>query len=137
MINDPYVSKNPDYKDLDLDFLLNPATKDIVKKTGVEAIKRSVRNIILTNTWERPFASDIGSDIRELLFENASPFTSAILKQRILDTLQAHEPRIRVTSDGVIVTDDSDNNGYNIRLEYIIINRELPVVSTLFLERIR
>lgn len=135
MINDPYVTKNPDYRDLDLDFFANPSTKDILKKVGVEAIKRSVRNLILTNNWERPFRSDLGSDIRNLLFENASPFTAIDIQQKIIDLLVAQETRIRVSE--VIVTEDIDNNGYNIRLEYVILNRELPVISTLFLERIR
>lgn len=135
MLNDPYVTKNPDYRDLDLDFFVNPSTKDILKKVGVEAIKRSVRNLILTNKWERPFASGLGSGIRNLLFENASPLVSIEISQKIQDLLRAYEPRIRVTN--VDVSDDIDNNGYNIRLEYIILNRELPVISTLFLERIR
>jgi phage baseplate assembly protein W len=77
----------------------------------------------------------LGSNVRGLLFELTTPLTSVYIKDSIIDLLVNHEPRIRLQD--VKVRDDSENNGYNITLEYIILNRELPVVTTLFLERIR
>ena len=130
-----YVSREPDYADLDLDFFANPTTKDIVKKTGDEAIKRSIRNLLVTNHYERPFRSYIGSGIRRLLFDNATPFTAILLKDAIELVINNFEKRVKLTN--VEVTPDYDNNGFNVRLEYIILNREQPVITSMFLERIR
>ena len=132
---DPYISREPDYRDLDLDFFKSPGTGDIVKKVGVEAIKRSVRNLVFTNFYEKPFRPFIGSEVRNYLFDNLDELTSIFLKDAITDVLQNYEPRIEVKD--ISVKTDLDNNGFNVRLEYIIRNRETPVVSTLFLERIR
>jgi len=129
------INREPDYKDLDLDFFAHPTTKDVQKKTGTEAIKRSVRNLIFTNFYDRPFQSYIGSDVRALLFENADPFTAVLLQDAITLCLQNFEPRVKVQN--VVVSEDIDNLSYNVRLEYIILNKELPVVQTIFLERIR
>jgi len=129
------INREPDYKDLDLDFFAHPTTKDVQKKTGTEAIKRSVRNLIFTNFYDRPFQSYIGSDVRALLFENANPFTAVLLQDAITLCLQNFEPRVKVQN--VVVSEDIDNLSYNVRLEYIILNKELPVVQTIFLERIR
>ena len=130
-----YINRLPDYTDLDLDFLRHPATSDVSKKIGDEAIKRSIRNLIFTNHYERPFQSYIGSNIRRLLFDNASPITASLLKDAIAEVINNFEPRVRLTD--VTVTDDSDNNGYSVRLQYIILNREMPITTNIFLERIR
>lgn len=135
MATNPYVTRDPDYADLDLDFMPHPTTGDVMKKTGEEAIKRSVRNLIMTNYFDRPFQSGIGSDVRALLFENITPLTAIYLQDAITIMLNRWEPRIRL--ENVKVTADVDNNGFNVRLEYIILNRESPVVTTIFLERIR
>ena len=129
------VNRSPDYSDLDLDFLKHPTTKDVSMKVGIEAIKRSVRNLIFTNFYDRPFQSYIGSDVRALLFENADPFTAVRLKQAIESCLFNFEQRVSVQN--VEVSEDIDNHGYNVRLEYIILNKEQPVIQTIFLERIR
>ena len=129
------VNREPDYSDIDLDFMRNPKTDQLIIKTGVEAIKRSVRNLLFTNNFERPFQSYIGSNVRALLFENADPFTAVRLKEAIEVCLNNFEPRISVQN--VVVSEDIDNHAYNVRLEYIILNKELPVVQTVFLERIR
>ena len=129
------INRDPDYSDLDLDFFRHPTTSDVTRKTGVDAIKRSVRNLIFTNHYDRPFQSYIGSDIRALLFENADPFTAVRLKEAIEVCLNNFEPRISVQN--VVVSEDIDNHAYNVRIEYTILNRELPVIQSIFLERIR
>jgi phage baseplate assembly protein W len=134
-LQDPYVNRQPDYKDLDLDFFADPTTKDVIKKVGTEAIKRSVRNLVFTNFYEKPFRHYIGSDVRDLLFENATPLTTIYIKDAIVQLLENFEPRIKLND--VTVKEDLDNNGYNISLVYTIRNRELQVTSSLFLERIR
>lgn len=129
------LSKQPDYVDLDLDFFANPTTLDVYKKTGEEAIKRSVRNIIFTNFYEKPFQPNFGSGVWDLLFEPATPFTVQLMNQIITSTIENFEPRVKLESVDVSV--DNDNNGFNVQLKYLILNKKLPVTTSLFLERIR
>lgn len=129
------VSRNPDYSDLDLDFLRHPTTGDVVRKTGDDAIKRSVRNLILTNFYDRPFRPYIGSSAQKLLFENANAMTANFLKDAIVEVIKNYEPRVLLTQ--VDVTFDYDNNGYNAKIYYMILNRSEPAVIDIFLERIR
>ena len=129
------VARKPDYSDLDLDFLPHPTTGDVVKKVGEDAIKRSVRNLILTNFYDRPFRSYIGSEVRRLLFENINPLTATFLTDAITQTLRNYEPRISLIE--VLVSVSADNNGYNVRLSYNILNNSQPVTINLFLNRIR
>ena len=125
----------PTYSDLDLDFIAHPTTGDVVRKTGEDAIKRSVRNLILTNFYDRPFRSYIGSNAVKILFENANAITAALLKDAIREVIENYEPRVKLTN--IDVEFDYDNNGYNATLRYVILNREQPSIITLFLERIR
>ena len=123
------------YSDLNLNFNKNPATKDIAKLKDVEAVKRAVRNLILTNRFERPFHPEIGSDIRALLFENMTPTIQTLLTDRIRDVLDTYEPRA-ILSD-VIVVGDMDKNQYGVTIKFYV--REVPgtqIVSE-FLQRLR
>lgn len=130
-----YATRLPDYSDLDLDFVMNPTTHDVQRKVGDEAIKRSVRNLIFTNFYERPFRSYLGSGVRALLFENANEFTADRIRTAIVEVINKFEPRVAVMD--VIVTPDWDRNGFNVTLQYVILNREQPVITSIFLERVR
>ena len=132
--NNP-ITRKIDYSDLDLDFLAHPTTKDVVKKTGNDAIKRSIRNLILTNFYDRPFRSYIGSNTQKLLFENAVPLAIGFLQDAIREVIYNFEPRVELKN--VEVNFDQDNNGFNVTLYYVILNRAEPVVTGIFLERIR
>jgi phage baseplate assembly protein W len=129
------ISREPDYADLDLDFIAHPMTGDIVRKKGVEAVKRSLRNLILTNFYDRPFRPGIGSNAQRLLFENANHITANLLTDAIKEVIARFEPRIILL--GLDVKFDYDNNGYNVTITYSLVNRPEPLVSTIFLERIR
>lgn len=129
------ISRKYDYSDLDLDFIAHPTTGDIMRKTGIDAVKRSVRNLILTNFYDRPFRPWIGSNAQRLLFDNANPLTSGFLKDAIIEVLTNYEPRIKVQS--VNVEFDIDNNGYSAKIFFVVLNSNEPVVTTIFLERIR
>lgn len=134
------ITRKYDYSDLDLDFLLHPTTKDVAKKTGVEAIKRSIRNLILTNYYDRPFRSYIGSNAQKILFDNVNPFTATYLKDAIREVVTNFEPRVKIYDDlqeGVIVQVSPDNNGYIVRLSFVIVNRGEPATVSFFLERLR
>lgn len=129
------VSRQPDYSDLDLDFLPNPTTKDILRKTGSDAINRSIRNLVFTNYYEKPFRPGIGSNVLKLLFDTVTPLTAEFLKSAILEVIRNYEPRVEPLR--VDVRFDIDNNGFNVLIQYLIINRNEPATTTLFLERIR
>lgn len=134
------VTRRKDWSDLDLDFIAHPTTGDVVKKTGVEAIKRSIRNLVLTNFYDRPFRSYIGSNAQKILFDNISPFSATFLKNAIIETIENHEPRVQLLddgNDGVIVQMNPDENGYNVSISFIILNRGEPVTISTFLERLR
>lgn len=129
------IARRKDYSDLDLNFVPHPTTKDVMKKTGEGAIARSVRNLLLTNFYDRPFQSYIGSNALKLLFDNMTPITATFLNNAIRETLANFEPRISV--DNLEIKFDPDNNGYSVKLYFTILNRNEPAMITLFLERIR
>lgn len=129
------INRDPDYSDLDMDFIMNPSTNDVKILKGEASVKRSIRNLMLTNYFERPFQSRIGSDIPRLLFEPTTSITQIQLEKAIRLCIENFEPRVSLQT--VKVTYDPDEYGFNVRLEYVILNKNLPVVSTLFLERIR
>ena len=129
------VRSNKAYSDLNLNFNKNPATKDVAKLKDVEAVKRAVRNLILTNRFERPFHPEIGSDIRSLLFENITPVVEVLLKDRIRETIEVYEPRADITD--IVVTGDMDKNQYGVRIEFRVLNVPDPIVVTEFLQRLR
>ena len=123
------------YSDLNLNFNKNPATKDIAKLKDVEAVKRSVRNLILTNRFERPFHPEIGSDIRALLFENMTPLTALNLERKVQEVLQNFEPRAKISS--VIAEPIEDRNAYHLQISFYVVGIQTPVVVETFLQRLR
>ena len=129
------ISRQPDYSDLDLDFQINPITGDINKKKGVDAVKRSLRNLIFTSYYERPFNSSLGSDVPKLLFDNVDLVTASLLEDALKRLINIYEPRVQLTS--LVVFADIDNHGFNVQMEYIILNTETPATFNIFLERIR
>lgn len=131
------VTRQPNYADLDLDFIPNPTTGDIVLKRGIDAIKRSVRNLIFTNFYDRKFRSWIGSNARGLLFELVNPLTAQFLKDAINEVITNYEPRVQIVDRGISVSPNPDQNGYDVSISFIIINRNLPAQISFFLERIR
>ena len=98
----PLSTNTRTWSDLDLDFTMHPVTKDVSIKRNVEAIKRSVRNLIMTNPFERPFHPEIGSGITGLLFDNVAPTTAVVLQSEIRQVLNNFEPRIELIDIGVL-----------------------------------
>ena len=123
------------YKDLDLDFGRNTVTNDVNKLTDVEAVKRSVRNLINTNHFERPFHPEIGGNVRALLFENITPLTALNLQRKIEEVLSNFEPRAKITQ--IIADPDIDRNGYRLEIKFYVIGIQNPIVVETFLERLR
>ena len=123
------------FKDLDLNFTIHPIRKDINTHKNEYAIINSVKNLVLTNHYERPFQPEIGSNIRRLLFENVDAITAAQIEREITETVENFEPRVQVSK--VIAAADPDNNGYKVTLEFFVINNANPITINFFLERIR
>jgi len=129
------ISRIKDYQDIDLDFIAHPITGDVVKKIGPDAVARSIRNLVMTNYYDRPFRSQIGSNAIKMLFENIGPLTAINLETAIAEVITNFEPRARLI--GVKVKSDPDNNGYAAKIAFYVQNRPEPYQTTLFLERIR
>ena len=131
----PLSTNTRRWADLDLDFGAHPVTKDVVLKRDVEAVKRSIRNLILTNKYERPFQPNIDGGVTRHLFELSTPHTKHDIESAIRNCISNYEPRAEVTD--VFVTGDLDNNGFNVTIEFRVINIPNPVIIELFLERLR
>lgn len=131
------TTRRKDWADLDLDFIAHPATGDIVKKTGPDAVKRSIRNLVLTNFYERKFNHSIGSNAQKLLFENFNPLTAGFIQDAIFEVIRNFEPRAKVKKEDIVVEADIDNNGYTATIAFMMVNSLQPVTFSLFLERLR
>ena len=123
------------YKDLNLDFSQNTATKDIQKITDVESVKRSVRNLINLNHYEKPFHPEIGSNLRAMLFENITPQISHFIGKQIEMLIKNYEPRCRLIE--VANKPNLDRNGYSVSISFYVVNTPNPVQVETFLERLR
>ena len=123
------------FKDLNLDFQQNTATKDIQKITDVESVKRSVRNLINTNHYEKPFHPEIGSNLRGMLFELMSPQMNHLITKQIENLINNYEPRCRLVQ--VHTQPEFDRNGYAVQISFYVQNYQDPVVVESFLERLR
>jgi phage baseplate assembly protein W len=123
------------FVDIDASFTPNPVTGDLAVRVDDQAIKFAVRSLIMTNYYERPFHSNIGSPVNSLMFENMGPNFKIILKQSIVDTINNFEPRVDVLD--VIVDDSPDNNRVYITIIFKIKNTERPIEVGLTLTRTR
>tara|TARA_Y100001951_G_C11159713_1_gene194062 strand:- start:227 stop:652 length:426 start_codon:yes stop_codon:yes gene_type:complete len=123
------------YQDLNLDFQQNSATKDIQKLTDIEAVKRSVRNLINLNHYEKPFHPEIGSNLRAMLFENMTPQMNALISKQIEQLIQNYEPRARLIQVRTLPL--FDRNAYAVTINFQVINSPEPVVVEQLLERLR
>jgi len=124
------------YKDLNLNFTKHPIKKDIIPLTDAAAVKRSVRNLVQYGHFEKPFHPEIGSGVRDILFENMTPFTANTLARKIEDVITNFEPRALLA--GVEVIPRFDTNQYEVIVEFYINNAPSELVDLSFtLERIR
>ena len=124
------------YSDIDLFFGPKTGSKDISKVTDITAVKRSVRNLILTNPYEKPFHPEIGSGVRDILFEPMTPITAYVLTMKIEEVIQNFEPRARLI--GVRAIPNLDNNAYEVTIEFYVVNAPTELVNMeVLLERVR
>jgi len=123
------------FKDLDLDFTRNVVTNDVVKIEDVNAVKRSVKNLIQTNHYERPFHPELGCGIRELLFENFTPLTGIFIRRKVEEVITNYEPRARLSQ--VTVNEQPDRNAIGVTVYFYVMNIPEQVSVTTLLQRIR
>lgn len=125
-----------EFSDLNLDMEPNPISGDLVSLTGIDAVKRSVRNVLLTNLYERQFRPNIGNRMAHLLFENVDPLTKYALKDEIYNTLAINEPRAKVID--VAVNFEIDDNRYDVTVYFSVENLPEEIFNvSVFLERVR
>ena len=131
------ISRNVrQYSDLDLFFGKKTVGSDVNKVTDVQAVKRSLRNLINLNTFEKPFHPEISGGVRELLFEHMNPMTSVVIARKIEDVINNFEPRCRLVS--VRAIPDYDKNAYNVSVEFYVVNAPTELVDlSVMLERLR
>ena len=123
------------WKDLDLNFTAHPTTGDITILEDADAVKRSVRNIVLLSRYEKPFHPDINVGIKSLLFEPLSPITAMHIRQNIISSLTQYEPRANLIEVQVIA--DGDKNAFAVKIYFKVINIPDPIVVDLTLKRLR
>ena len=123
------------FSDIDLSFEKHPATRDIFAKYDDNAIKNSIKNLILTRHYERPFHSEIGSNVNNMLFELATPAITAIARQEIIDVVNNFEPRAEIIE--VVTRFNTDANEMFVRIIFRIRNTQKPITIELTLDRTR
>lgn len=123
------------FTDIDLNFNAHPVTGDLITLKDEEAIKRAVRNLVLTMNFERPFHSEIGSPVKKLLFEPYDPILNSVLKQAIVDVITNFEPR--VVSLDVDIVPSPDENELLVTISFLIVNTSRQITVNLILERSR
>ena len=123
------------YSDFSLLFSSHPATGDVVKKYDEEAVKQSIRNLISTRHYERPFHPEIGCQIHGLLFENFSPITAQVMKKTIFDVINKFEPRVTILE--VKIRERVDTNDLSCDIIFRLNNSDRPVTLTTLITRVR
>ena len=124
------------YTDLDLFFGRKTSDNDIRQVTNAQAVKRSIRNLVQLNTYEKPFHPEIAGGVRELLFEPMSPLVAVVVARKIEDVITNFEPRARLVS--VRAFPDLDRNAYEVSVEFYIVNAPTELVDfSIMLERLR
>ena len=124
------------YSDLDLFFGKKTSNADIQKVTDVQAVKRSLRNLVQLNTYEKPFHPEIAGGMREMLFEPMSPILAAMIARKVEDVIENFEPRARLVS--VRAIPDLDRNAYEIIVEFYVVNTPTDLVDiSIMLESLR
>lgn len=130
------VSKdNALYSDFLTNFNMHPDSNQLIVNKNEVAVTRSIRNLILTNKYERLFQPIIGSNIRDFLFEDISSHTSVSIKDAIVSTIENFEPR--ATLIDVIVSPYPDEHGYVITIIYYITTSANPITVNIPLIRVR
>tara|TARA_R100001079_G_C4330501_1_gene102853 strand:- start:84 stop:488 length:405 start_codon:yes stop_codon:yes gene_type:complete len=129
------IKNERSFSDLDLNFNIHPTTKDINKFKNENAVINSVKNLVLTNHYDRPFQPELGSNLKRLLFEPVDNVTAALIEREIETTIVNFEPRVELKS--IEASGFPDENGYKVVITFFLINNPSPITVDFFLERVR
>ena len=129
------IKNQRSFTDLDLNFNIHPTTKDINKFKNENAVINAVKNLVLTNHYDRPFQPEIGSNLKRLLFEQVDNVTAALIERDIETTITNFEPRVDLKD--VVASGSPDENGYRVQITFFLINNPDPITVDFFLERVR
>lgn len=123
------------YSDFHKDLTINPISKDLAVKKDEEAVKESLKNLLLTDQGERLFQPNLGSDIRATLFENNTPMAIKLLEEKVRSVINNFEPRVNIIE--IIIKSEYDENRIQITIYFNVRNVNAPLSVTVFLERTR
>jgi phage baseplate assembly protein W len=123
------------YQDFKKNLEKSPVSNDLTVFKDEDAVKESIKNLILTNRGERLMQPNLGGDIQAMLFENITPSVITLIEDKIRDTIEINEPRAELID--VIVSSNIDDNQVNVRIVFYIKNVEQPISLDVFLERTR
>tara|TARA_Y100000385_G_C13082008_1_gene634453 strand:- start:1209 stop:1658 length:450 start_codon:yes stop_codon:yes gene_type:complete len=129
------VSRKKPHRDLDLSLKIHPIRKDIIPLKDDNAIKNALRNLLVSNFYDRPFSRDKGANLKGLLFEPADVFTKISLRRNIESVVKKYEPRVALRE--IIVNDDPDSNSYNINVNFKIKENDTAESVTIVLRRLK
>jgi phage baseplate assembly protein W len=129
------ISKTKVYSDLDLSFVKHPNLSDITPLRDIDAVKQAVKNLVLTNFYERPFHPEIGGNVSAKLFEPADRFTASEIRDEIKQVLKKYEPRVNGVK--VQVFDESDANRYVVNILFNVIFLQVQTEVSFNLQRLR
>jgi phage baseplate assembly protein W len=129
------VSRKKPWRDLDLSLKIHPIRKDIIPLKDDAAIKNAVKNLLVSNFYERPFQDDLGANLRGLLFEPAGIITEIQLRDSIRRVINKYEPRVKIRS--IDITDLSENNSYKINVKFLIKEYDTADSVEIILRRLR
>lgn len=139
-VNDNYRkskvdSRKKQWTDLDLSLTIHPIRKDIIPVRDDVAIKNALRNLIVSNFFERPFAVTKGANLRSLLFEPADVFTKIMMRDSIQRVIRRYEPRVQIQN--VVIKDNADLNSYKIIIQFRIKENDVQESVNIVLRRLR
>ena len=134
MANSPLTTRVI-YSDIFTDFDAHPITRQVLRKTNVDAVKQSIKNIILTDRGERLFNPDFGGNIRALLFENATPHSILTVREMLMSAIETYEPRADIID--VVIATTSQEHTVNVSVVFKVINVKDPITLDVVLERVR
>ena len=123
------------FKDLDLDFAPNPVTADAPIKTDAEAVKRSIRNLVMMNRYDKPFKPEIDARITRLLFEPATPLTAVAIRSNLRDIINRYEPRAKLND--IEVTFNESRNSFDVTIYFMVLSTKQNSKVFVSIERLR
>ena len=135
LVKSKVTARKKQYRDLDLSLKTHPIRKDIIPLKDDAAVKNAIKNLLVTNFYERPFQDDLGANLTGLLFEPANNITRILIKDAIKDVIRKYEPRVAIRN--IIVEDHSDRNAYKIKVNFRIKENNTEDKVNIVLRRLR